>query len=304
MRRIAALVDLRVLAACSPGPRTVLAYNPTGLGGAALPDTLVVTMPYDDRYDSERVGETRVIRFALVSLGGGGGSFRGNSVTSDLDFLADGGPFGTRSIAAGVGNLVFKGFSRDSQSVIAATGPLMWRCAGPCAPAPDSVVSVATKLRARYVLATRVVHLYALQYSEREFSVASTETKQGNLVYKVTTTVTAQRASDHFGSCVLELSLFEVQGGQIINTTRWSLTGWVVDPSDALPGQAAAGAVGLALDDARRRRIATGAAEGGAELPAAGAPTAPAPTPAPAERGPPPRQPPPRQRPRNAKKGS
>ena len=300
-RATAALVAMLVVAACGSEPRTMLAYKPTAIRGGLPPGTLVVTRPYDDRYDSERAGETRSIRYAVVSISGGMGAFRGNSVTSDLDFAADAGPFGTLSIADGVGNLIVKGLSHDSQSVVAASAPLTWQCTGSCTPAPGSVRAIATQLHARYVLATRVVHLYAMQYAEREFSVASTETKQGNITYKVTTSTHTERASANFGSCVLELSLFEIQDGQIVNTTRWSSASSRVGRNGTDQAHVAAAAVGHALDDARRR-LASSVAEPAPELPAA-APSAPAVTPAPSDGGPG-RRPSPGDRPKKTKKAA
>ncbi len=222
-RTFSLAIACAALVACAPKPAP-LTYDPARVTGVALDAPLVVTPPFDDRYAAERDGETFTTRFAVGFIGFAYRSNRGNQITGDANFTNRGGPFGTKGVVAGVGNLIAAAFARDT-GAIADTAPLEWRCrGGTCAPSPAAVIAAATRHGARYVLATRVVHLYGVRFGERQFSVASYKERRGLDTYQVTQTTDARSYSTGFGNCTLEVSLFLVDNGRILRTARGSFT--------------------------------------------------------------------------------
>lgn len=213
-------------AACAPRPAS-FRYDPGRVVGPKFDGRLAIVGPLDDRYAAERKGETFTRRYGMAFIGVAYGKHRGNQITGNDNFVTVDGPFGRQGIAATVGNLLVAGLQRDTGDVVTALpSALDWRCSdGTCVPSAQSVVAVGRATGARYVLATRIAHLYGGRFGERTFLAASYTEKRGTTVYRVTETADTRSYSTSFGNAVIELSLFEVGNGQIVRASRRTYTG-------------------------------------------------------------------------------
>lgn len=203
------------------------------------PVTMAVLLPYDDRYKAEKEGENPALRWGWAVIGGMGVSRRGNDVTADANFELVGGPFGNHpTIATSIGSALIQMLQslQSTSRITAVPSEIRWHCLdGTCVPSSEDVAAVARMTQARYVLATRVAHLYGMDFGNRTLAVATTQTRQGSYIVQQTTSYHSELHSGGYGVCVLEVTLFAVQGGRVVQTWRHSVSG--TDSSSTAMGQ-------------------------------------------------------------------
>ncbi|MEM6729998.1 MAG: hypothetical protein AAF658_00495 [Myxococcota bacterium] len=228
MRRLLALACLT--SACAPAPMALrydaLASQP--VSPMTVDATVVVLLPYDHRYEAEQDGETKTATFTFAFVGFGYGTHRGNYVTGDDRFSTYPGPFGEKTIEQSVGNLLTAGFqqAKFARTVRTDSQPVRWSCnEGTCVADANDVRRVAEQAGAQFVIAPRIAHLFGSQFGEQTAWSASYQETRGQYVYQVNESYREETSAGAAGSAVVELTIYQIADGRILDTQRRSFVG-------------------------------------------------------------------------------
>jgi hypothetical protein len=228
------------------------------------PATVVVLLPWDDRYDGEKQGETMTARFAFALPGVMFGSYRGNRVSSDESFAGAPGTFESGSISGSIGNLLVQALSRSgaASAVEGRQASVQWTCAdGTCTPDTAAIRELAPSGAAE-IVATRIAHFYGVQFGEKIAMAAAHQEVRGAYVYNVTETLVQARSSGSAGACVLEVTVLSLRDGRIVRAARRSFSGtsYLEASGEGALGDAAVAALTECLDGVVREMPGTIAA--------------------------------------------
>ena len=221
MTRYSLVAWVSLAVACSH-TLTPLHYTPPlASTNQAAKATLVVTLPFDDRYLSEKRGESpkaayviTIIAWALVKL-------KGNSVTGDTDLALDYTEFGKPSVAGTVGQALVDALRarRLVERVLAhMEQAVKW---GPDEePSIAAVTGIAQLYSADYVLVPRLIHMYGLLFQDFDTAVQIIpdddqtsrhhhDDDKSPILYETS------RTSLVFGNCAMELLLYHFVDGKL-----------------------------------------------------------------------------------------
>ncbi|MEM6533897.1 MAG: hypothetical protein AAF654_14850 [Myxococcota bacterium] len=227
MTRLLAALTLG-LVACGPKPVAITVPLEGSSASPAAAGILVVVRPYDDRFDGERSGESKTATFTFAFPGFGYGTHRGNYVTGDDRFTTFPGDFGAETVGNAVGNVLLAAFDRSrlAERVVADTAAVRWRCTdGTCGPSPRDIREIAARTGARFVVAPRIAHFFGTQFGESTAWSAAYQERVGNTVYNVSESYRAETSAGSAGSATIELSIFTIADGAIVDTQRRSFSG-------------------------------------------------------------------------------